>query len=48
MTTTVLFEEQIEIPLDIPSLADFRRWAVLDQFPKTGRVRLDLREKASP
>lgn len=38
MTTTVLFEEQIEVPLGIRSLADFRRWAVSDKFPETGRV----------
>ena len=38
MTTTVLFEEQIEIPLGIQSLADFRRWAISDQFPETGRI----------
>jgi Uma2 family endonuclease len=38
MTSTVLFEEQVEIPLGIGSLADFRRWAVSDQFPETGRI----------
>jgi Uma2 family endonuclease len=38
MTTTVLFEEQIEIPLGIRSLAGFRRWAVSDQFPEIGRI----------
>jgi hypothetical protein len=27
MATSVLFQEQVEIPLDIGSLADFRRWA---------------------
>lgn len=38
MAITVLFEEQIEIPLDIQSLADFRCWAVSEQFPETGRI----------
>ncbi len=38
MTATVLFEEQIEVPLGIQSLADFRRWAVSDQFPEAGRI----------
>ncbi len=38
MTATVLFEEQIEIPLGIGSLVDFRRWAVSDHFPETGRI----------
>jgi len=38
MTTTVLFEEQIEIPLGIRSLADFRFWAVSERFPETGRI----------
>lgn len=48
MVTTILIEEQIEIPLNLHSLADFRDWAVSDQFPETGCVRFDLREKASP
>ncbi len=38
MATTVLFDEQIEIPLDIQSLADFRGWALSEKFPETGRV----------
>jgi Uma2 family endonuclease len=38
MATTILFEEQIEIPLGIRSLADFRRWALSDQFPEAGRI----------
>ncbi len=38
MATTVLFEERMEIPLGIRSLTDFRRWAVSDQFPETGRI----------
>lgn len=38
MTPTVLFEEQVEIPLAIGSLADFRRWAVSEHFPETGRI----------
>jgi len=35
---TVLFEERVEIPLDIRSLADFRRWALSDSFPEKGRI----------
>jgi Uma2 family endonuclease len=35
---TVLFEEQLEIPAEIRSLAEFRRWAVSDEFPERGRV----------
>jgi len=38
MATTVVFEEQVEIPLDLRSLADFRRWALSDEFPETGRI----------
>ena len=38
MVTTVLFEERVEIPLDIRSLADFRRWALSDDCPEQGRV----------
>ncbi len=38
MAATVLFEERIEVPLDIRSLADFRRWALSDDFPEQGRI----------
>jgi hypothetical protein len=36
--TSVLFEERIEVPLTIRSLDDFRRWALSDEFPETGRI----------
>ncbi len=35
---SVLFEEQVEIPLGIKNLADFRRWAFSDEFPQRGRI----------
>jgi Uma2 family endonuclease len=35
---TVLFEERVEIPLGIKDLADFRRWALSDEFPQRGRI----------
>lgn len=35
---TVLFEERVEVPLGIRSLADFRRWALSDEFPEKGRI----------
>jgi Uma2 family endonuclease len=38
MATTLVIEEQLEIPLDIRSLADFRRWATSDAFPERGRI----------
>jgi Uma2 family endonuclease len=38
MATTVLFEEQVEIPLNLRSLAAFRRWATSDDFPERGRI----------
>jgi len=38
MVTTVLFEERVEVPLDIRSLADFRRWAFSEDFPESGRI----------
>ena len=38
MASTVVFEEQVEIPLDLRSLAEFRRWALSDDFPERGRV----------
>jgi Uma2 family endonuclease len=38
MATSVIFEEQVEIPLTIHSLADFRRWTQSADFPQTGRI----------
>lgn len=38
MVTTILFEERFEMPLDIGSLSDFRRWARSPAFPADGRV----------
>ena len=38
MATTVVIEEQVQIPMDIRSLADFRRWALSDEFPERGRI----------
>ena len=38
MTITLVWEEQIEVPMDIRCLADFRRWAVSDGFPERGRI----------
>lgn len=38
MAACVVFGEQIEIPGDIDSLGDFRRWAASDEFPERGRI----------
>ena len=38
LATSIVFEEQVEVPLTIGSLADFRRWATSDEFPETGRI----------
>ncbi len=38
MATTVVFEEQVEIPLNLTSLGEFRRWAMSDDFPERGRI----------
>src|SRR3954452_17347403 len=45
----VVFEEQLEVPLGIASLEDFRRWAVSDEFPErwridylAGRIKVDM------
>jgi len=38
MATTIRFEDSVEIPLNIRSLADFRRWATSDAFPEQGRI----------
>jgi Uma2 family endonuclease len=40
MANSVLFEEQIEIPF-VRSLADFRAWALSEDFPERGRGRID-------
>jgi Uma2 family endonuclease len=37
MATSVIFEEQFEIPF-VRSLRDFRDWALSDQFPEQGRI----------
>ncbi len=37
MATTVIFEEQVEIPF-VGSLADFRSWALSGEFPERGRI----------
>ena len=38
MVVTLVFEEQIEVPMDLRCLADFRRWATSDDFPECGRI----------
>jgi hypothetical protein len=35
---TVLIKDQCLIPGDLTTLAAFRRWAVSDEFPQTGRI----------
>ena len=38
MASSVIFEERVEIPLTLRSLADFRRWAQSEGFPERGRI----------
>jgi Uma2 family endonuclease len=38
MAITLVLEEQIEVPMDLRSLADFRRWATSEDFPQRGRI----------
>jgi len=38
MSSSVVFEEQVEIPMDVRTLVQFRRWAVSDGFPDRGRI----------
>jgi len=38
MAATLVLEEQVEIPLGIASLPEFRRWAASDAFPEQGRI----------
>lgn len=35
---TVVFEEKVEIPMGVCSLAEFRRWAGSEEFPTQGRI----------
>lgn len=37
MATSVIFEDSLEVPM-IGSLAEFRRWALSDNFPQRGRI----------
>jgi len=37
MATSIRFEEQVEIPLALRTLAEFRAWAASDAFPEHGR-----------
>jgi Uma2 family endonuclease len=34
----IVLEENVEIPMHIQSLADFRHWAHSDEFPERGRI----------
>jgi Uma2 family endonuclease len=38
MSGAVILEEDVQIPLGIDSLVDFRRWALSDKFPERGRI----------
>jgi Uma2 family endonuclease len=38
MSGTVIFEEDVQVPLGIDTLVDFRRWALSDTFPERGRI----------
>ena len=38
MAASVILEDQLEIPMDIHSLDDFRQWALTEEFPERGRI----------
>src|SRR5205823_11999516 len=38
MATSLLIEDRLEIPLGLRTLADFRAWALSDDFPEKGRI----------
>ncbi len=38
MADAIILEEQIEIPMSLRSLAEFRVWAATDAFPERGRI----------
>jgi hypothetical protein len=38
MSGTLIFNDQLEIPLDLATLQQFRAWAVSPAFPQRGRI----------
>jgi Uma2 family endonuclease len=38
VATAVVFEDRVVVPLGLASLADFRRWALSEEFPEQGRI----------
>jgi len=38
MAITLVLEEQIELPMDLHCLGDFRHWATSGDFPECGRI----------
>jgi Uma2 family endonuclease len=38
VATSILFQNELEVPLGIASLEDFRAWARSDGFPERGRI----------
>src|SRR5207237_639721 len=38
VATSLLIEDRLEIPLGLRTLADFRAWALSDNFPDKGRI----------
>lgn len=38
MTTSILIEDEVEIPMGIDSLSAFRLWAASEAFPSMGRI----------
>jgi Uma2 family endonuclease len=38
MASCLLLEHDIEVPMDVRTLDDFRRWALSDEFPESGRI----------
>ena len=38
MSASILIQDEVEVPGDITSLADFRRWTCSEKFPESGRV----------
>jgi hypothetical protein len=38
MASCLLLDHDVAVPLDVRTLDDFRRWALSDEFPETGRI----------
>jgi Uma2 family endonuclease len=38
MASCLILESNVQVPLDVRTLCDFRRWALSEEFPERGRI----------